>query len=145
MLKTLVIILVFVGAIFVLVSEQPEKVFARTADGAIEVEGLSRNVRLIEIDQSKEFTPILENRVGLYYLITPVPAGISFETKVRAKILEQWKQAESDLTEFMIYKFNVAETQWEKVPTVVDLSDGTLEAVIDLSDTIWIAVGLIDN
>lgn len=145
MLKTLVIILVFVGAIFVLVSKQPEKVFARTTDGVIEVEGLSRNVRSIEIDQSKEFTPILENRIGSYYLITPVPAGISFETKVRAKVLEQWKQAEFDLTEFVFYRVDAMDTQWKIIPTVVDLSKEMLETVIDLSAPTWIAVGLIDK
>lgn len=143
MSKTLIIILVFVGAIFVLVSNRPETVFARSADGAVEVKGLSRSVRSVEIDSSKEFIPILENGVWLYYLITPVPAGVPFDAIMHVKVLEQWKQIEQDITEFTLYKWTEEDQQWKIIPTVVDLSKETLEARINLVESTWIAVGTI--
>ncbi|MBI4714017.1 hypothetical protein HY771_02420 [Candidatus Uhrbacteria bacterium] len=141
MLRVLVVILVFLAGFFVLISDQPEKVFARSSDGVIEIEGMSRRVRSVEIDSTQSIGSIFEKRLSQYYLLTPVPAGLKFEPIVRAKALEQWKQIQPDLTELSIYFWNKASTEWEVVPTIVDLTEQTLEARLDLSEPIWIAVG----
>jgi hypothetical protein len=141
MLKTLVVILVFVSAIFVLISNQPEKVFARSQDGIVELNGVSRAINSATIDSSQTIGPVFEKRISLYYLLTPEPAGLKFEPFVRVKIIEQWKQSQTDFTELSIYFFNEVNYKWEKVPTVVDLQNEILEAKIELIKPVWIAVG----
>ena len=143
MLRVLVIILVFVGAIFVFVSRQPEQVFTKSSDGVVEVQGLSRSVRSVTIEPTKEFGSILEKRVSSYYSLIPNPAGVSFPADVSVKVLEQWKQIHPDLTELTIYKWNEFGSKWEVVSTIVDLSNETLEARIELQEPTWIAVGVL--
>jgi len=143
MLRVLVIILVFVGALFVFVSRQPEQVFSKSLDGVVEVQGLSRNVRSVTIEPTKEFGLILKERVSSYYSLIPDPAGIPFTADVSVKVLEQWKQAQPDLTELSVYKWNEFGSKWEVLPTVVDLSNETLEARMELQEPTWIAVGVL--
>ncbi len=143
MLKNLIIILVFISAFFVLVSRQPEQVFTKSSDGVIEVQGLSRTVRSVTIEPTKEFGSVLKERVSSYYFLVPVPAGVPFTADVRVNVLEQWKQIQPDLTELAVYKWNEFGSKWEVVPTVVDLSKETLEVRIELQEPTWIAIGVL--
>lgn len=142
MLRVFVIVLVFIGAIVVFILQQPEQVFVRSQDQVVELQGLSRSVRSITIESFKEFSPILNERISLYYFIVPNPAGIPFDVNVSAKVLEQWKQLQPDLTELSLYRWTSSNQQWKAIPTVVDLSNETLSASMELQEPTWIAVGM---
>ena len=140
-LKTVAIVLIFAGALFVLWSHQPEQVFSRSADGVVTVRGVSRNVRSATIEPSSIAEAIFPARVGEYYLVIPNPSGIIFSSELSIQIIEQWKQLQPDLMKFSLYRFDEASRTWQKLPTVVDLQKGIIQTEIDLSGPTWIVVG----
>jgi uncharacterized protein YggT (Ycf19 family) len=141
MLRVVVIILVFLGAIFVFLSSQPERVFSRSADGVVTLEGVSRNVRSVNIDANPQMGVPLEPRVSAYYLIIPDLGGVDFSPTLTVQILEQWKQVVSDPTELVFFVFEGPTEGWRLLPTDVDLSTSTLHAQVDLTEPVWIAIG----
>lgn len=141
MLRVTVIVFVFLGAIFVFLSRQPEQVFARSADGVVTFESVSSRVHSVSIESNKAIGVTLEPRVSMYYSIIPDLAGVKFSGSLSVEIVEQWKQSVSDPTELMIYEYRGPEKGWTPLLTEVDLSTSTLHAQVDLSEPLWIAVG----
>jgi hypothetical protein len=143
MLRVVVIVLVFVGAIFIFVSRPPEQIFARSADGVVTLEGVSRTVRSVSIDTNSQMGVPLESRVSSYYLIIPDLAGAAFSSSLTIQILEQWKQMVADPTELVLYVFEEPTEGWKSLPTDVDLSTSTFHTQVNLTEPIWIAVGTV--
>ncbi len=143
MLRVVVIVLVFVGAIFVFSSQQPEQVFARSQDGVVTLEGVSRSVRSVSIDANPAMGVPLESRVSGYYLLIPDLAGVVFSSSLTVQILEQWKQMSQDPTELVIYIYRNPTDGWQSLPTEVDLSTQTLHTQLELFEPVWIAVGTV--
>ncbi len=141
MLRVVVIVLVFIGAIFVFSSQQPEQVFGRSQDGVVTLEGVSRRVRSVIIDTNKEMGVPLASRVSTYYVMIPDLAGTVFPVSLTIQIVEQWKQTVEDPTELVVYVFTGPDEGWQPLPTDVDLSKSTLYAQLDLTKPVWIAVG----
>lgn len=143
MLRVVVIVLVFVGAIFVFSSRQPEQIFARSADGVVTLEGVSRTVRSVRIEMDDSpFAEGLSVEPGLssHYFISLDAQDSGFSPQVTIQILEQWKQNVDDPSELKIFIFRDELHEWQSLPTDVDLSRGTLHAQINLSEFVWIAV-----
>lgn len=142
MLRIVVIVLVFVGAIFVLSTQKPEQVFGRSADGVVVFEGVSSRVRSVSIESFPTFDAALENRISAYYSFTPDLVGVTFSGSLTVQILEQWKQMVDDPTELVIYVYRSPVDGWQPLTTEIDLSKNTLHARLELSKPLWIAVGI---
>lgn len=141
MLRVVVIVLVFVSAIFVLSTQKPEQVFGRSTDGVVMFEGVSSRVRSVSIESLPTFGAALENRISTYYSLTPDLAGVAFSGSLTVQVLEQWKQMVDDPTEFVIYVYQSPEDGWQSLQTEVDLSKNSLQTRLELSKPVWIAVG----
>ncbi len=142
LLKSVVIILIFVGALFMLWSHQPEQVFSRSADGVVSVKGVSRTVRSATIEPANTFVEaIFEKRFSAYYKVIPNPSGVIFSSELTVQILEQWKQLQPDLLKLSLYRFDEKARHWQKLPTEFDLQNGTMKTQLDLSGSMWIVVG----
>lgn len=136
MLRTVVVILVFVGALFVIVSRPPEQVFARSSDGVVTLEGVSRRVRGATIDEVQTIGVPLDSRLSKYYVIVPDLAGVVFRPTVTVRMRDSWNESS------VIFLFDGPKGGWVPQPTSVDLTSRTLQAHIDLSEPVWMTVGV---
>ena len=134
--------LIFIGALAVLLSHKPEQVFSRSENGAVTIEGISGTVRTVIIEPMEQFDVSFDKRMGEYYQLIPNPSGVTFTSEVTIQITEQWKQLLPDITELLLYRFDTTSHTWQSIPTVVDLSSQTLHARLDFSAPTVIVVGI---
>lgn len=141
MLRTVVIVLVFLSALFVLTSRIPEQVFSRSTDGVVVLDGVSSRVHSVSIEVVESFDVPLESKVSAYYRIVPDLSGTVFTPSFTITIQESWKQMVSDANILSLFVYKGSEKGWELIPTEVDKTAGVLTGKLPVSDAVWIVVG----
>lgn len=138
MLRNVVIILVFVGALFVITSRPPEQVFARSEDGIVVLEGVSRSVHSVSVDVVDTVGVPLDGRLSSYYLLIPDVAGLAFQPTVTVNAQDKWEVRD----DARIFVFHDANTGWVPQMTASDRLEKTWASEIDLSKPVVVAVGV---
>ncbi len=138
MLRNVVIVLVFVGALFVIASQPPEQVFARSEDGVVVLEGVSRSIHSVSIDVIDTVGVPLDGRLSSYYLLIPDVAGLAFQPTVTVNAQDKWGVGD----DAHVFVFHDANTGWVAQKTVSDRLEKTWRSEIDLSKPVVIAVGI---
>lgn len=126
----LVIAVVFVGSFFVIFSTVPEKVVARSSDGVVSVEGISRFSNSVNIER-------LSSNKSDSFMVSPVYSfvlsgkGELKESKIFFN-LDNFLNQEISLDKLFIFVYDSTDFEWKELPTFLNLQNNKLGTEFDL-------------
>jgi len=133
-----VVVIVVVTSLFFIFTPAPEEVFLRSSDGLVTFEGVARPAAGIQLLTHEAVAVEDGIELPLYEIVTP--EGVVVVGGELAIVVDV---GAVDLTELVLYRYNVTSLSWEVLPTVYDLATTSVSAQVDVAGSLLVGFGIL--
>lgn len=131
-----VVAIVLFASLFLLRADAPEHVLTRSEDGAVVFEGVTRTSTPLFISQVADVGELGVQAASGFYEISFIDGG-----QLLGGELVMYLASDVDVTEFAVYTYDPSVLDWVALPTVFDLTAGSISAELNLFDTAVVFAG----
>lgn len=128
--------IVFVASAFLLFRSSPEQVVGVSDDGLVRASGLTRSSDALVIERIDNVETSIRNIMSPVYEVSLSQNGSLSNGELTMMI----DQSES-LSNIAVYTFDRTSLSWIALPTLFDLSQGTISTSLDLAGSLLIVAG----